>query len=84
VWLKGGGAIAFLTILITAVLSIVSGLFSKYMAWSPSRLSGHAGAFLTQGEAGSHFALTLGTTGLLIVLLLAAGVALFRNQELVD
>jgi len=84
IWLKGGGAIAFITIAITAALSILTGLFSRYMTWSPSRLAGHAGSFLTEGTAASRFGLTLGITALLIVVLLAAGVSLFRRQELVE
>lgn len=80
--IKTSGAVAFLSILTVAALSLVSSLLSSYMQWSPGMLSGHAGAILSTGEPNSHFWLSIIITFVLIVLLISATIALFRRADI--
>lgn len=80
-WLKGGGAIAFVTMLLSAGMSILTGLFSRYAQWSPARLSDLAGGYLTKGSFGNSPGLSIGCTLLLTAALLAGSSALFKRQE---
>jgi ABC-2 type transport system permease protein len=81
---KANGAIAFAAFATAAILSIVTRLAAKYMAWSPSRLADQAGLLLTKGAYGEHLALTLSFGILLIAGVLTLCVFSFRKQELAD
>lgn len=83
-WLKGGASIAFVTLLVAAVLSLASSLFGKWMDVSPARLSGFAREVLLTGETGDGFGLCLVTTVLLIGCLLAVSVWIFHHRELAN
>ncbi len=82
--LKSGSAVAFISLLITIVLTALTGLLSKFMAWSPARLTGHAAAQLIAGEPADHFAVSAICTVLLIAILLIIAVISFKKQELYD
>lgn len=83
-WLKGNGSVAFVTLLVTAVISLSSGLLPRFMAWSPGRLSGHAYAILSSGEALPSLFLSASVTLLLIAGALLGAVHIIGRQELAD
>jgi ABC-2 type transport system permease protein len=82
--MKGNSAIAFVTILVAAGLSITTSLFAKYMVWSPANLTGHASALLAEGRSGDWFGTSLIVTGAVIAILLVVSVRAFKGQELAD
>jgi ABC-2 type transport system permease protein len=82
--LRGTGAIAFLSLVVAAVLSIATGLLDKWMRWSPSRMSAHAGEIVSHGNTASGFALSLIVTLLAIFGLLVAAVYAFKQKDLLQ
>lgn len=80
-WLKGNGAVAFVSLFLAAAISIATNLFSRYLGASPGRLTEHANAILMQGTPLPLFYGVLLTTVLLIAGMLAIAVRLFRGQE---
>jgi len=82
--LKGNSAIAFVSILIIVVVSVTTSLLSKWMMWSPARLTGHAAQILANGEAGKYFAISLIVATIAIVGMLIVAIASFKRQELAD
>lgn len=82
--LKGSSAVAFTSIISTIGISALTGVLSRFMAWSPSRLSGHAAQLLSVGETGEKFALSLGAAVVLIAVMLTVSVLAFKKQELAD
>lgn len=83
-WLKSGGAAAFISLIMTIGVSVLTGLLERYMMWSPARMSTHATLQLIQGEPGDHAAWALLGAMLTIALLLTVAIILFRKQELAD
>ncbi|MCT8140466.1 ABC transporter permease [Anaerobacillus sp. CMMVII] len=82
--MKSIGAIAFLTLGTTMLLSIITSLFSKVMYWSPARLSTHSNSILLTSSGADHFWLNLAVTISLIVILLLVTIQLFKKKELVS
>ncbi|OCT11592.1 hypothetical protein A8709_06975 [Paenibacillus pectinilyticus] len=80
-WLRGSAAIAFAGIATAIVLTVAGGLFKPYMAWSPFMLTNHAAALVSQGQLSDNLVLCILSSLLLIALLLAGGVQLFRNRS---
>ncbi|TMV49322.1 ABC transporter permease [Paenibacillus mesophilus] len=80
--LNGSGAIAFLSVGLVALLSVLTGLFDHSMRWSPSTLSGHAAAVLTGGSAGPQLTLALIVTAAICAAMLWAAARLFSRKEL--
>ncbi|MDF2927390.1 MAG: transporter permease [Paenibacillaceae bacterium] len=81
-WLRGNGAVAFVSLFATAAIFILTGVFGQYLLWSPARMADHAGAFLLQGGPLTAFPLNVAASLALIAGILAAAVLLFRRQEL--
>jgi len=83
-WLKGNSAIAFLTILIAIGLSILTGLFTAYMQWSPARLPQHAANLLVNSSVGDWFGLSAAVTFIAIMAILFVVVTMLKRQPLGD
>lgn len=83
-WLRGGGAVAFVSLFAAAVLSVLSGLLSRFTGWSPGRLTGYAGAVLNGSESLSSIIGSGILTLILAAAMLAGAVRLIRRQELPD
>ncbi|RXJ02604.1 ABC transporter permease [Anaerobacillus alkaliphilus] len=82
--MKSIGAIAFLTLGTTMVLSVITSLLMKYMYWSPARLSTHSNAIITSGNGSEYFWVSLVVTVGFIVALLLLSIQLFKKKELVS
>ncbi len=82
--IKSIGAIAFLTLGTTILLSVLTGIFSKYMYWSPARLSTHSQSILLTGTGADYFFLAILATFMLIFALLFLTTYLFKKRELVN
>lgn len=80
--LNGSGAIAFLSVGIVIMLTVLTGLFERYMRWSPSTLTGHATAILKQGGPGPQLSVALAVTAAASVLLLSLALHIFRRKEM--
>ncbi|WNR45396.1 ABC transporter permease [Paenibacillus roseipurpureus] len=80
-WLTGSGAIAFAAIATAIVLSVAGSLFKPYMAWSPSMLVNHASALVSKEQSSDQLLLCVISSLILIALLLAGGVRLFKNRS---
>lgn len=83
-FMKSNGAVAFLTLGITILLSITSGVLTKILYWTPARLTTHSQALILTGEAGEHFWLVLFVTIGFIALLLFLTLQIFKKKELVN
>jgi ABC-2 type transport system permease protein len=82
--LRGNSAVAFVTVLIAACVSILTGVFERWMLWSPARLTHHAASLLVNGVAGEGFILSIVVTVIIIIVLLTAAVFALKRQELGD
>lgn len=82
--MKSIGAIAFLTLGTTMLLSIFTNLFKKVMFWSPARLSAHSNSILLSGNGADHYWLSVFVTGGLIFFLLGLTIQMFKKKELVN
>lgn len=80
--LKGNGATAMVSFGFIALLSVLTGVFGRHMAWSPGTLSGHAAAVLNEGAAAPELPLASGVTVLAGAAALWLAVRLFSRNEL--
>ena len=80
--LKSSGVVAFLTLLTAILLSASTSLLSKWMQWSPARLSTHANALFISGTPDTNFILSLFVTIALIIVFLLVSVQMFQRKEL--
>ncbi len=83
-FLKSSGIVAFVTILTAILLSAITSLLSKWMIWSPARLSGHSHSILMTDTTGEHFVLALTVTIALIIGLLILATQVFSRKELTE
>lgn len=83
-WLKGSGAVAFITLFLTAGVSIAGSLLPRFTKWSPGRLADQANTVLMSGKPEFSAVLSVTVALLLIGFLLAASVQLFRRVELAE
>lgn len=81
--LKTPGAAAAATLLTVIALTVVSGLFDRWLAWSPARLSSLASAVLSGENAGLAEAGPVLVASASIVLLLAAATFGLKRKELI-
>ncbi|MFT4416375.1 ABC transporter permease [Fredinandcohnia humi] len=79
--LSSNGFVAFISLLVAIGLSAITSLLSKWMMWSPARLSTHAGQLLVTGSPDEHFALSMSITAVLIIALIGSAVVLFTKKE---
>lgn len=80
--MKSSGVIAFLSIFSIIGISVLTGLLSRWLEWSPAQLSSHAQSILLTGEAGEYVLLSSVVTLLLVVALLVSTSAALRRKEL--
>jgi len=73
--------VAFMSLLVAIGLSALTSLLSKWMTWSPARLSTHASSLLLTGSPDKQFALSLTVSLLLILVLLLSSIYLFAKKE---
>lgn len=73
--------VAFMSLLVAIGLSALTSLLSKWMTWSPARLSTHASKLLLTGSPDKQFALSLTVSILLTVILLVSSIYLFAKKE---
>ncbi|MFS0865454.1 ABC transporter permease [Fredinandcohnia sp. 179-A 10B2 NHS] len=79
--ISSSGFVAFMSLLVAIGLSALTPLLSKWMIWSPARLSSHAGNLFVTGSPDDHFALTMSITAVLIIALVGSAVVLFTKKE---
>ena len=80
-FLKSSGLVATFTIVIAIGLSALTSLLGKWMTWSPGKLTGHAASFITSGNAGDAFLLSLFMTFGFILILLWGSVNLLKRVQ---
>ncbi|WP_099354558.1 ABC transporter permease [Fredinandcohnia onubensis] len=73
--------VAFMSLLVAIGLSALTSLLSKWMTWSPARLSTHASSLLLTGSPDKQFALSMTVSLLLILGLLVSSIYLFAKKE---
>lgn len=73
--------VAFMSLLVAIGLSALTSLLSKWMTWSPARLSTHASSLLLTGSPDKQFALSMTVSLLLILALLVSSIYLFAKKE---
>jgi ABC-2 type transport system permease protein len=78
--LNSTGAIAFLSLLTLAAISLSTLTFTRYMKWSPGRLSSEAGALVTQDLTNTSLWSTLSVTIILIILLIYAAAFISKRK----
>ncbi|MEX1030165.1 MAG: ABC transporter permease subunit [Paenibacillaceae bacterium] len=82
--LRGNSAVAFVTVLIAVSVSVLTGVFERWMLWSPARLTHHTSSLLVNGATGEGFLLSMGVTFMMIIAILMAAVLALKRQELGD
>ncbi|MCD8510300.1 MAG: ABC transporter permease [Bacillus sp. (in: Bacteria)] len=80
--IKSSGVVAFLTLGITITLSIVGSIVPNIMRWSPTMLTSHSYSFFQTGSGGEALFLSIICTVLLIIVMLATAIYVFRNKEM--
>lgn len=83
-FMRGSGAIAFISLLTAIILTLITSVFDWLMSWSPATLTGHAGSLLMTGAAGSGYGMALSLTIIIIAGLLAGATYIFRNLQPVE
>ncbi|MEH7383309.1 ABC transporter permease subunit [Bacillus sp. JJ1533] len=78
---KSNLIVATLSLLVAIGLSAITSLLSKWMTWSPARLSTHASKLLLTGSPDKQFALSLTVSILFIFVLLISSIYLFSKKE---
>ncbi|MEH7224603.1 ABC transporter permease subunit [Bacillus sp. JJ1566] len=78
---KSNLLVALMSILVAIGLSAITSLLSKWMMWSPARLSTHASSLLLTGSPDKHFTLSLTVSILLILVLLVCATYFFAKKE---
>jgi ABC-2 type transport system permease protein len=81
-FLKTPGLVGFISLATVIVLSTISGLLSKWLAWSPARLMGYAGQTLTQDSLPENTVAAILLSLVLMIILLFSGIFIFRKKEL--
>lgn len=81
--MRSNGVIAFLTLLIAMIFSLVSSLFDSKMKWSPGLLSDYAAASFVEGGVPEGAWIAVIVAVICMILLLALAVSIFRRKELV-
>ena len=79
--LKNTGGIAGVSLTFLATLSLLTGLITKYMKWSPATLRNQATSILMNSNSPDTFLLPVFTTIGLSVILLALAVYTFKRFE---
>jgi ABC-2 type transport system permease protein len=80
--LKASSGIAGISIALLGVLSVSSGLFSRFMEWSPTNLRAHASGVLLNGELLDNSLLVIFTTvGLSLIFVLFATYKFKRFEQ---
>lgn len=82
--LRGNSAVAFVTILVAIILSVLTGLFERWMLWSPARLTHHSSSLFLNGAAGDGFLLSVGVTVVGMIAILMVAISALKRQELGD
>lgn len=81
-FLKTPGLVGFISLATIIILSMLSGLFSKWLSWSPARLISYAGQTLTQDGLPENAIAAIVLSLALMVILLFSGIFIFRKKEL--
>lgn len=79
--LRSAAAAAFTALSLAILLSILTPLFEDPMVWSPANLGVYASALLTD-STGHELLIPLGTTVLLMPVMLLAAIGAFRRRRL--
>ncbi|QCR33766.1 ABC transporter permease [Lysinibacillus sp. SGAir0095] len=82
--MKGSGSVAFMTILVVAVISTVTSIMQNKLKWSPATLTGHTGHLLQSGELQSSFLPTFLLTVALIIVVLILTIQIFKHKEILE
>ncbi|MCC2251519.1 ABC transporter permease [Virgibacillus sp. AGTR] len=75
------GLVAFLTILTTIILSIVTNVFGTHIKWSPVNLSTYIHEMLVLGSVTSQLIATAFTTIVLIIIILSVAIYCFKKKQ---
>ncbi|MFC2949589.1 ABC transporter permease [Virgibacillus sediminis] len=81
---RAPGLVAACTILTIMLMSLITRIFEKYLAWSPNRMSSHIHDMLISDKISADLLLTGLITIVICILLLAASTAVFRTRELAE
>ncbi|WP_339148715.1 MULTISPECIES: ABC transporter permease subunit [unclassified Sutcliffiella] len=79
--LRTSGGIAGVSISFLALLTVSTGLFTKFMEWSPAKLREHATSILMQGELLENGLLVIAATLSLSLLLVLLAIFNFKRFE---
>ncbi|MEH7441508.1 ABC transporter permease [Bacillus sp. JJ1122] len=77
-------AVGALSLGITIIINLIGSTLSHMMKWSPTHLLQYASEVLVLDTWPDDTRFAIGTTFLLIILLLASAVAVFKSKELAD
>lgn len=81
---KSPGLIAFLTIALIMIMSIITQIFGRFLLWSPNNLSKHIHESLIVNEITTDLMITSSITVVLIIILLVVSIFTFKTKELAN
>ncbi|MBM7096260.1 ABC transporter permease subunit [Bacillus sp. H-16] len=81
---KSSAAVAFLTLGIAIVLSLISGVLPEFMEWSPGMLTSHSYEWLITGEPRDGLWLPVTVTAVLIACMISLSVYSVKRKEVIS
>lgn len=81
-FLKTPGIVGFLSLTTVILVNMLSGLLSKWLAWSPALLMSYSSQSLLQDGLPEHTVATIVLSVILIIILLFSSIFIFRKKEL--
>ncbi|MDQ0255838.1 hypothetical protein J2S74_003222 [Evansella vedderi] len=80
--MKSTAAVAFLSLGVTIIISLLSSIVPEIMRWSPSMLVSHSHMFFQTGSGGEAFFLSVSITFLLIITMVVTESYVFQQKEI--
>ncbi|MBP1948115.1 ABC transporter permease [Virgibacillus litoralis] len=82
--LKIPGLVAFLTIATILVMKLITTIFSHLLEWSPNNISGYINQMLVSGSVPSELTGAAMVTIVMIILLVASSIYMFKSKEMAN
>lgn len=83
-WSRIPGLVLFFTLAALMIMSLVTSVFSKYLAWSPARLSSYLRSLLITGDVPADLWYTSLVTAAMTLLLLYAGTKRLKKSSMLS
>ncbi|WP_102028903.1 ABC transporter permease [Salirhabdus sp. Marseille-P4669] len=80
-WFKKPGMVLFLSFLLAIGIDIITSIYGHILTWSPGHISSYVNDYLQSGTIPSEMWGTIGTTFVLIIIMLLLSIVILKNKE---